>query len=71
MFCDIQLDDLRIDIYFRWYHGCLGRQKAEERLRTAGELGSYLVRESESAKGSYVLSYLGKQGMTHFKLVFV
>ncbi|XP_052099193.1 ras GTPase-activating protein 1-like [Mytilus californianus] len=52
----------------RWYHGCLGRQKAEERLRTAGEVGCYLVRESESNKGSYVLSYLGKNGMTHFKI---
>lgn len=54
---------------FRWYHGRLGRQVAEDRLRTAGETGSYLVRESERNKGSYVLSYLGKNGLTHFKYV--
>ena len=56
-----------VSIKFSWYSGCLGRQKAEERLRKAGEVGSYLVRESESNKGSYVLSYLGLNGMTHFK----
>ena len=37
-------------------------------MRKAGEVGSYLVRESESNKGSYVLSYLGQNGMTHFKI---
>ncbi|XP_034325355.1 ras GTPase-activating protein 1 isoform X2 [Magallana gigas] len=52
----------------QWYHGRLGRQVAEDRLRTAGETGSYLVRESERNKGSYVLSYLGKNGLTHFKI---
>lgn len=57
--------------YCRWYHGRLGRQVAEDRLRTAGETGSYLVRESERNKGSYVLSYLGKNGLTHFKYVFI
>ncbi|KAK3098387.1 hypothetical protein FSP39_019002 [Pinctada imbricata] len=51
-----------------WYHGRLGRQPAEDRLRTAGEIGSYLVRESERNKGSYVLSYLGKNGLNHFKI---
>ncbi|XP_021354731.1 ras GTPase-activating protein 1-like [Mizuhopecten yessoensis] len=52
----------------QWYHGRLGRQTAEERLRSAGEIGSYLVRESESKSGSYVLSYLGKNGLTHFRI---
>ena len=54
---------------FRWYHGRLGRAGAEEMLRDR-EIGSYLVRESESKLGSFVLSYLGHNyKITHFRSV--
>ena len=53
--------------FFSWYHGRLGRAGAEEMLRDQ-EAGSYLVRESESKLGSFVLSYLGHNfRITHFR----
>ncbi|GAB1609426.1 ras GTPase-activating protein 1-like [Argonauta hians] len=54
-----------------WYHGSLDRRTAEERLRKAGLVGSYLVRESQSKPGSYVLSYLGKTGLNHFRISYL
>ena len=61
---------------FRWYHGRLDRIGAEERLRSfrgpdGTNLGSYLVRESDRKPGSYVLSYLGKTGINHFRVTAV
>ena len=54
-----------------WYHGRLGRAGAEDLLRDQ-EAGSYLVRESESKLGSFVLSYLGHNyKITHFRCVRV
>ncbi|KAI5725466.1 hypothetical protein M8J77_015855 [Diaphorina citri] len=55
----------------QWYHGRLDRYTAEERLWELGELGSYLVRESDRKPGSYVLSYLGKAGINHFRVTAV
>ncbi|CAI6367115.1 unnamed protein product [Macrosiphum euphorbiae] len=54
-----------------WYHGRLSRYLAEERLRQAVDLGSYLVRESDRKPGSYVLSYLGRTGINHFRVTAV
>lgn len=54
-----------------WYHGRLDRYSAESRLRGCGKLGSYLVRESDRKPGSYVLSYLGRTGINHFRITAV
>lgn len=54
-----------------WYHGRLDRYTAEERLWGAARLGSYLVRESDRKPGSYVLSYLGRTGINHFRITAV
>jgi len=56
-----------------WYHGRLDRLGAEERLRTSlpNNIGAYLVRESDRKPGSYVLSYLGKTGINHFRITAV
>lgn len=54
-----------------WYHGRLDRFQAEERLWKSNKLGSYLVRESDRKPGSYVLSYLGRTGMNHFRITAV
>ncbi|KAL0821021.1 hypothetical protein ABMA28_005670 [Loxostege sticticalis] len=54
-----------------WYHGRLDRYTAEERLWKAANLGSYLVRESDRKPGSYVLSYLGRTGINHFRITAV
>lgn len=56
---------------YRWYHGRLDRFTAEERLRVANKMGSYLVRESDRKPGSYVLSYLGRTGINHFRITAV
>ncbi|KAL5277801.1 RASA1 family protein [Megaselia abdita] len=54
-----------------WYHGRLDRYSAESRLKAAGKLGSYLVRESDRKPGSYVLSYSGRTGINHFRITAV
>ncbi|XP_077989624.1 ras GTPase-activating protein 1-like isoform X2 [Glandiceps talaboti] len=54
-----------------WYHGTVDRSIAEERLLTTGRCGSYLVRESSSRSGAYVLSFLGNTGINHFKITAV
>lgn len=57
--------------YSRWYHGRLDRVYSELRLRDFGKLGAYLVRESDRKPGSYVLSYLGRTGVNHFRVTAV
>ena len=64
--------EILILIFSRWYHGRLDRIGAEDRLRNfrsdnGTNLGSYLIRESDRKPGSYVLSYLGKTGINHFR----
>lgn len=51
--------------------GRLDRYSSEQRLRSTGKLGSYLVRESDRKPGSYVLSYLGRTGINHFRYIFL
>uniref|UniRef100_A0A803Y4X1 RAS p21 protein activator 1 n=1 Tax=Meleagris gallopavo TaxID=9103 RepID=A0A803Y4X1_MELGA len=65
------LDSGRILLCFsyRWYHGKLDRTIAEERLRQAGKPGSYLIRESDRRPGSFVLSFLSKTNVNHFRII--
>ncbi|KAM4744714.1 SHC-transforming protein 1-like isoform 2-T2 [Anableps anableps] len=49
-----------------WFHGRLGREQAESLLTCSGD---FLVRESSSASGQYVLS--GKEGATVRHLLLV
>jgi len=56
-----------LSVLCRWYHGRLDRNVAEDRLRQAKHLGSYLIRESDRKPGSYVLSFFGQKGMNHFR----
>ncbi|XP_049649495.1 ras GTPase-activating protein 1 isoform X3 [Accipiter gentilis] len=51
----------------QWYHGKLDRAIAEERLWQAGKPGSYLIRESDRRPGSFVLSFLSKTNVNHFR----
>ncbi|NXE38304.1 RASA1 protein, partial [Ptilorrhoa leucosticta] len=53
----------------QWYHGKLDRTIAEERLRQAGKPGSYLIRESDRRPGSFVLSFLSKTNVNHFRII--
>ncbi|NIG61435.1 tyrosine-protein phosphatase non-receptor type 11-like [Pontoporia blainvillei] len=45
----------------RWYHGHLSGQEAEKPLMQKGRPGSFLVRESQSKPGDFVLSVLTQQ----------
>lgn len=45
----------------RWYHGHLSGKEAEKLLLEKGRPGSFLVRESQSKPGDFVLSVLTKQ----------
>lgn len=53
--------------FFRWYHGKLDRTIAEERLWQVEKPGSYLIRESDRRPGSFVLSFLSKTNVNHFR----
>ncbi|XP_049766367.1 uncharacterized protein LOC126095649 [Schistocerca cancellata] len=50
-----------------WYHGALSRVEAENVLRVLRE-GSYLVRNSESARHDYSLSLKGARGFMHMRI---
>ncbi|KAI4897415.1 hypothetical protein NFI96_029502 [Prochilodus magdalenae] len=49
-----------------WYHGQLPREGAEELLQRDGD---FLVRDSVSSSGDYVMSCLWKEQPMHFKII--
>lgn len=52
-----------------WYHGLLTRSRAEEVLRANGfEEGLFLVRESSSAIGDFVLSVVHANDVIHYQI---
>ncbi|XP_044846616.1 breast cancer anti-estrogen resistance protein 3 homolog isoform X2 [Mauremys mutica] len=51
-----------------WYHGCLPREEAESLL---GEDGDFLIRDSGSSQGDYVLSCCWRGETLHFKIIRV
>ena len=52
-------------IGFRWFHGHISGREAEKYLKDRGKNGSYLVRESLSKPGDFVLSVLAEDKVTH------
>ncbi|XP_037567336.1 tyrosine-protein phosphatase non-receptor type 11-like isoform X2 [Dermacentor silvarum] len=50
----------------RWFHGPLVAKEAEKLLLEKGKNGSFLVRESRSKPGDYVLSVRTEDKVTHF-----
>ncbi|KAL8164560.1 UNVERIFIED_CONTAM: hypothetical protein K2H54_053503 [Gekko kuhli] len=51
-----------------WYHGCLPRKEAESLLQEDGE---FLIRDSRSSTGDYVLSCSWGGQALHFKIIRV
>jgi len=49
----------------RWYHGQLSGRESEKALRDRGTHGSFLVRESQSQPGRFVLTVRCKTEVTH------
>lgn len=50
-----------VPFWARWYHGHLSGKEAEKLLMQKGRPGSFLVRESQSKPGDFVLSVLTQQ----------
>nr|CAD7412468.1 unnamed protein product [Timema poppensis]CAD7458846.1 unnamed protein product [Timema tahoe] len=60
------LEDLRrAFIFFTWFHGHLSGKEAEKLILEKGKNGSFLVRESQSKPGDYVLSVRTDDRVTH------
>ncbi|XP_062569813.1 tyrosine-protein phosphatase non-receptor type 11-like [Saccostrea cucullata] len=51
----------------RWFHGSISGKEAEKVLMEKGKNGSYLVRESQSKPGDFVLMKLMMEGVKKFK----
>ena len=51
--------------FFRWFHGNLSGRDAEKLILERGRNGSFLVRESQSKPGDYVLSVRNDDKVTH------
>jgi hypothetical protein len=49
----------------RWFHGHLSGKEAEKLILEKGKNGSFLVRESQSKPGDYVLSVRTDDRVTH------
>jgi len=52
-------------VCFRWFHGHLSGKEAERLILDKGKNGSFLVRESQSKPGEYVLSVRTDDRVTH------
>ncbi|XP_053333698.1 breast cancer anti-estrogen resistance protein 3 homolog isoform X2 [Clarias gariepinus] len=59
----LSTDDIRSHA---WYHGQLQREEAEELLKNDGD---FLVRDSRTSGGDYVLSCMWKKQCMHFKII--
>ena len=52
----------------RWFHGDLSGHEAERIILERGKNGSFLVRESQSKPGDYVISVRTEDRVTHVKI---
>ena len=52
-----------------WFHGRISRKEAEEKLKSTKQAdGTYLLRESTTAGGSYVLSVCVEGKVVHYQI---
>lgn len=51
--------------FYRWFHGHLSGKDAERLILDRGKNGSFLVRESQSQPGDFVLSVRTDDKVTH------
>ncbi|XP_033156087.1 tyrosine-protein kinase Shark [Drosophila mauritiana] len=52
----------------KWYHGNLSREAADDLLKQGYEDGTFLVRESSTAAGDFVLSLLCQGEVCHYQV---
>ncbi|XP_067947033.1 tyrosine-protein phosphatase non-receptor type 11-like isoform X2 [Watersipora subatra] len=55
----------------RWFHGSVSGRDAERMLSEKGKTGTFLVRESQSQPGNYVLSIKSDDGIKHIHIRFL
>lgn len=53
---------------FRWFHGPINGKQAEKMLLDKGRNGSFLVRESQSQPGHYVITVRVDDTILHIKI---
>ncbi|KAJ8917532.1 hypothetical protein NQ315_005581 [Exocentrus adspersus] len=53
---------------YKWFHGHLSAKEAEKLILDRGKNGSFLVRESQSKPGDFVLSVRTDDKVTHVKI---
>ncbi|KAF5308129.1 hypothetical protein FQR65_LT18257 [Abscondita terminalis] len=59
------VDTLAVFLPLRWFHGHLSGKEAEKLILERGKNGSFLVRESQSKPGDFVLSVRTDDRVTH------
>ncbi|XP_017087183.2 tyrosine-protein kinase Shark [Drosophila bipectinata] len=52
----------------KWFHGNLSREAADDLLKQGYEDGTFLVRESSTAAGDFVLSLLCQEEVCHYQV---
>ncbi|XP_016986006.1 tyrosine-protein kinase Shark isoform X2 [Drosophila rhopaloa] len=52
----------------KWFHGNLSREAADDLLKQGYEDGTFLVRESSTATGDFVLSLLCQEEVCHYQI---
>ncbi|XP_055373140.1 tyrosine-protein kinase Shark [Condylostylus longicornis] len=60
--------DKSADENLLWFHGKISREKAEEILRSENRNGIFLVRESNTSSGDYVLSVFFQEKICHYQI---
>ncbi|SPP74726.1 tyrosine-protein kinase Shark [Drosophila guanche] len=56
------------DDHMKWFHANLSREAADDLLRQGYEDGTFLVRESSTAAGDFVLSILCQEEVCHYQV---
>ncbi|XP_034107520.1 tyrosine-protein kinase Shark [Drosophila albomicans] len=56
------------DDHIKWFHGRLTREDADELLKQSCDDGTFLVRESSTAAGDFVLSLLYQGEVCHYQI---
>ena len=56
------------NVILRWFHGPINGKQGEKMLMDRGRHGSFLVRESSSQPGHYVITVRVEETILHIKI---
>jgi fyn-related kinase len=58
-----------LNSFFSWYFGGISRVNCEKKLRNPpNRSGAFLVRDSETYRGNYVLSVINRRSINHYRI---